>query len=304
MTLGKILLEQILLMFMLMGIGVLVYRKGFISKNGSKELGALLLYVVTPMITIKAYTIEASAERSEGLLVAALLSSIAFAISIFVARLFFRRHRLEHFGVAFSNAGFIGIPLVSAALGQEAVFYFSSFLVLASVLMWTYGIAILKGNAKDLHISRLLLNPIVISALIGWVIYVSGIRLPGLALSTLNSVSALNTPLAMFILGVYMAQLSLREIFRFSIVYRVMFLRLIVIPFLVLLAFIPIDAKYNFAKLTILIGISAPSAANTAIMAQQFHMDYNEGVKIVIVTTLFSIITLPLIILLAQTIGM
>ena len=217
MELGSILLNQIELMFLLMGIGTLMYKWGLISAQGSKELGALLLYVVTPLVMIRAYSIEATPERTFGLLVSLGLSVIAFGISLIVARTFFKNHRLEQFGTAFSNSGFIGIPLVLAALGNEAVFYLSAFLVLTSVAMWTYGIFLMTGTTKSLHMKKILSNPIIISAFVGLTIYALGIPMPILFARTLDAVAGLNTPLAMFVLGIYMAQLTFKEIFRFAI---------------------------------------------------------------------------------------
>jgi predicted permease len=300
MELGKILLNQIELMFLLMGIGMLLYKRGLISAQGSKELGALLLYVVTPLVMIRAYSIEATPERTIGLLVSLGLSVIAFGISLMIALIFFKKHPLEQFGTAFSNVGFIGIPLVLASLGNEAVFYLSSFLVLTLVAMWTYGIFLMTGSTKGLHIKKILTNPIIISAVVGLMIYAFQLPMPSLFAKTLDAVAGLNTPLAMFILGIYMAQLSFKEIFRIGLVYPTAILRLIVIPLLVLAVFMWVPSQFDMAKTTILIAISAPSAANVAIMAQQFHMDYTEGVKIVIVSTLLCIVTLPLIIFLSQ----
>lgn len=300
MELGKILLNQIELMFLLMGIGTLMYKRGLISAQGSKELGALLLHVVTPMVMLKAYSIQATPERTFGLLVSLGLSIVAFGISLLIARIFFKNHRLEQFGTAFPNAGFIGIPLVMAALGNEAVFYLSSFLVLTSLVMWTYGICLMTGSLKGLHIKKIMSNPIVISAVVGLMIYTFRIEVPSLFAKTLDVVAGLNTPIAMVVLGVIMAQLSFKEIFRFGIVYPTALFRLVIIPLLVMGVFIFVPAQFNIMKTTILIAISAPAAANVAIMAQQLQMDYTEGVKIVIVSTLFCIITLPLVILLSQ----
>jgi predicted permease len=302
MELGKILLNQIELMFLLMGIGTFMYKKRLISAQGCKELGAILLYVVTPFVMIRAYTIEATPQRTLGLLISLGLSVIAFGISLIIARLFFKNRNLEQFGTAFSNSGFIGIPLVLAALGNEAVFYLSSFLVLTSLAMWTYGIFLMTGSTKGLHIKKLAGNPIVISAIVGLAIYFFRLPMPSLFAKGLDAVAGLNTPLAMFILGIFMAQLTFKEIFRYSIVYPTALLRLVVIPLLVLGVFRFVPAQYAMVKTTILIAISAPSAANVAIMAQQFHMDYSEGVKIVIVSTLLCIVTLPLIVLLSQVV--
>jgi len=300
MQLGMILLNQIELMFLLMGIGTLMYKRGLISAQGSKELGAVLLYVVTPLVLIRAYSIEATPARTYGLLVSLGLSIVGFSISVIIARIFFKNHRLEQFGTAFSNSGFIGIPLVLAALGNEAVLYLSAYLVLTAVAMWTYGIVLMTGTTKSLHIKKILTNPILIAALVGLLIYTFRIPMPPLFAKTLDAVAGLNTPIAMFVLGIYMAQLSFREIFRFGIIYPTSFIHLILIPMLVIGAFMFIPAQFNVMKTTVLIAISAPCAANVAIMAQQFHMDYTEGVKIVIVSTLLCIITLPLIVLLAQ----
>ena len=119
----SILLERIAIMALLMAVGVYLSRKGFLSEQGSRDLGAILLRIIIPCVIIKAYITEYSHQRLLELGLSALLALISYVVAMLLSYLVFgQRRRLENFAAAFCNAGFIGIPLVQAVVGQEGVF--------------------------------------------------------------------------------------------------------------------------------------------------------------------------------------
>ena len=143
-----VVLGQILLMFLYLIIGYVLYRTGLITQEGSKALAHLLLYCVLPCVVLKSFCIEYSAKGAVELAVSIAAGAGVLLLSMAVSWLFFRKDPMAQIGVAFSNAGFMGLPLVTAVLGGEAVFYAAGFVALLNALQWTYGQATLSGDKK------------------------------------------------------------------------------------------------------------------------------------------------------------
>lgn len=300
MEIAMILFKQIMIMFLLLLIGMLLFRYKKISIQGSKELGSLLLYVVIPVVIIKSFCVERTQERIAGLGWSFLLSLLSLLIAIAVSYLIYRKkYPLDNFAASFSNAGFIGIPLVQAAIKDEAVFYIATYIALLNLLQWTYGLIILTDRRDSIQIKKLLTNPIVIGTLIGVLIFLLQPPLPELVSSIMNSISGLNTPIAMLITGIYLAQVPLLSMCRDNRLWKTCLLRLCVIPaftLLVLLAFDFVDSSIRFA---ILIAASAPVGSNIAIFASLYDADYLYSVKTVCLSTILSMVTMPVVMMLA-----
>ena len=134
-------------------------------------------------------------------------------LSMAVSWLFFRKDPMAQIGVAFSNAGFMGLPLVTAVLGGEAVFYAAGFVALLNALQWTYGQAKLSGDKKYIQLGAVLKNPLVLSLLGGVMIYFCRIPVPQILRTPMGAIAGMNAPLAMIVLGVYLARTDLKAIF-------------------------------------------------------------------------------------------
>ena len=296
-----LLLKQNILMFLYLLIGYFLFRKKLIGISGSADIGRMLLHIVMPAAILKAYMTSYTPERLIGLVLSFLAALLALLLAIFISRIFFKKEQaIERFGVAFSNAGFIGIPLVQMTLGEEAVFYVSSFVALLNILQWTYGVFILTGDKNTFSFQKLRTNPVILSFLGGLLLFFLPVRLPDLLTGMIGSLAAMNGPLAMIVLGTYLAQVSPGSLFKEKLAYRSSFVRLILIPILtiILLGFFP--AEYHTLKLAVLIAASAPIGSNVAIFAQLYGQDYTRAVKEVCLSTLLCMITLPLIIGLAD----
>lgn len=131
----RILLQQVLIMFLLAAVGFIAFRRGKISNEGSKTIGNLLIYVSLPAVIIKGFLVERTTERMIGLLVSMAAAAVILAVlCVFVARLCFKRDAIASFGAAFSNPGFLGIPLLTAILNDGAVFYIAPFIAFLNLL--------------------------------------------------------------------------------------------------------------------------------------------------------------------------
>lgn len=296
MEIVVLLLRQNLVMLVYMMIGYYLYKKKLVSAGGSADIGRILLYIVMPAAILKSYLADFSRERLEGLFVSFLAALLSLLLSIAAARIAFSKEQgIERFGAAFSNAGFIGIPLVQMTLGEEAVFYVSSYVALLNILQWTYGLVTITGDRSLISVKRLRINPILLSFLAGIALFLLPVSLPETAENVVGTIAAMNGPLAMIVLGVYLGQVPLRSLFSGHVVYRCALVRLIVIPVLTMALLFVFPEKYHMLKLTILIAASAPVGSNVSIFAQLYGQDYMQSVKEVTLSTLLCIITLPLI---------
>ena len=297
MELSMIILKQIVLMFIYMMIGFLLYKKKFVTKQGSKELGLILLYVILPVVIVKAYLVTFSAELLRGLALSFAASLLVLLLSMLLSRIVFRsKYPIEQFSSAFSNAGFIGIPLVEMTFNDSmAVFYVSSFVALLNILQWTYGIVVMTGKRDSIAPKKITTNPIVISFIVGIILFFLPVELPEVLNSAVAAVSSMNAPVAMIILGTYLAQMKLRELFTDRMVYLCAVMRLIEIP-LATAAVLALLPGNEMLKMSVLIVAATPVGSNVAIFAQMEEMDYTQAVKDICLSTLLCIVTIPLVV--------
>ena len=297
----QILLQQTIIMFALMLLGLLLSRRGMITEQGSRDLSNVLLYAVIPCVILRSYMSEFSTEKLRAMGLSALIAVIAFAASIAVAYLTCgTRHRIENFAVAFGNAGFIGIPLVTAVFGPEAAFYVVSFSTFANLLQWTYGIVIISGKKETMNLRMVFVNPVFISMVIGIALFVLQPTLPTVVTGTIGYIADGNTVLAMIILGYYLSKVQLRGLFADVRLYLFSALRLLVVPAVTILVFLPFPFARGEITLITLIAAATPIASSTAIFAQRFGQDYRRAVSYVCLSTILSVATLPLVMLFAE----
>lgn len=296
-----ILLKQLITMFIFMGVGFVLFRKKMITENGSKELSSILLYIVLPAVIIHSYCVNRTPEKVQGLGLSFGVSAVLLILAMVISGLIFgRRHKIENIGVSFSNCGFMGIPLVEAVLGGEAVFYCSAFVAILLFLQWTYGVFIMTGDRKAISAKTIVTNPILISTVIGVVLFLVQVPIPKVVDGALGSLSALNAPVAMIVLGVYLAQTDIKSMFLDRTLYGASVIRLAVIPLASIALLCLFPASMNEMKMILLISASAPIGANVAIFAQKVGLDYTRAVKDVCLCTILSIISMPLLIMLAS----
>ena len=295
-----IVLRQIVIMFLYMAIGGLLFQKGLITKEGSKSLANLLLYVVLPCVVVKSFCVARTPERTSGLLVSFLAALGILLLAMAVSHLLFQKNPIDDFGAAFSNAGFMGFPLVAAVQGSEAIFYAAGFVALLNALQWTYGQSLLSGDPSYRSLKAVLKNPLVLSLLAGMAIFCLEIPVPAIASDLLAALAALNAPLAMVILGVYLAQTDPKTLFNDPHLYVVAAARLVLIPLLTILVLKLLPAQYAAIATTLVIVAAAPIGSNVAVYAQKLGKDYAYAVRGVCLSTLLSAITMPLLMLFAN----
>ena len=294
------LVKQTVTMFLLAGVGFAMFKSGKITKEGSKSIGNILIYGSLPCVLISSFFIEKTQEHMIGLAISAALGFLLVLMSILVGKLCFREDAIAKFAAAFSNPGFFGIPLILASLGSGCVFYVAGFIACVNLGQWTYGVAVMTGQKGGFSFKRLVTAPFAIAIAIGLAIFLTGIEIPGILKNSITAIKELNTPLAMFTVGIYLAQTDLKNMFFKKSLYSISLVRLLVIPALAILLLWPLPASMLDMKIALFIATACPVGSNIAVYAQLHNQDYAYSVETVIISTILAIVTMPFMVSLAQ----
>lgn len=291
---------RICTMFLLALCGFCMYKNGKITDEGSKTIGNILIYLSLPCVIMRSFFREKADGELKLLLVAAVLSFFVLCLSTFVSRILFRNDKIAVFASAYCNPGFFGVPIITASLGAEAVFFIAPFIAFLNMFQWTYGVSLLKGGNKveKITLRQIVTAPFFIAILIGLFFYLTGITLPGFVLNSVGHIAELNTPLAMFTTGIYLAQTDLLSMLKRVPLYVISAARLLFIPMIVMgvLALIPQNFANEEMKMAILIAAACPVGSNVAVYAHLYNADKGYAAETVVISTMLSIFTIPLII--------
>lgn len=236
--------SQIVLMFILMLVGLLVNKLGFMHAQTSTDLTNILLYIVSPCLIIQAFEQSFSADRLQLLARVIVGIIIIYIIMIIVTQLLFKPvadpnlRRIMRYGSVYSNAGFMGIPLTSSLFGATGVFFAVASLAAFNIFSWTHGISLFtgrQGNRRE-NFKQIVLNPNIIAIVVGLILFVTSFRLPTIANSAIKYVSSVNTPLSMIVIGNSLADVKLNRATLDKRLWWVLLLRNLLFPYLAIVA--------------------------------------------------------------------
>lgn len=292
---------QVIIMFILIAVGFVLAKGKLITDTGAKQITNILLMVVTPCVLVNAYQIDFSIEYAKGLLIAVLLALLIQVISIVVSNFVFKkedtmRYKVERFCAIYSNCGFMAIPLMEAVLGKTGVFYGSAYLAMFTILSWTHGIYAYTGNREDISFKKAFFNPGVLGTIVSLILFFMKIKLPYVINQGVVYLAGMNTPLAMIILGTYLVGINFSESLKNIKLLEVSIFRLIIFPVMAIVVAKLLNVPEEILK-SIIIPSACPTAALATLFASKYNTDAKYASEIVAVTTLLSIITIPLIML-------
>ncbi len=305
--------QQVIVLFLLIVAGLFVKKKGIVTDHINAEVSNLVINICLPSFIIASMAFDFSVEVlvNSGMLV--VLSFIIYGVSIILSRILTRALKIQgaqrdvyEYIAVFSNCGFMGYPVLHAVFGEEAVFYAAIYNLAFNVLVWSYGVFIMqrshRADAEHRSVWQTLkasVNPAMVAVLVGFTMFVTGIKLPDPIHQTLKMIGSMTTPLSMMFIGFILAEVHPRELFNDWKDFILTAHRLIVIP--VLTYFTLSTLGITGVTLYIPVVITAmPAAANSAIIASRYHSDFKLASKLIFITTLFSIISIPVIIGLVQ----
>lgn len=305
--------QQVAILFVMMGVGFALRRLGLLRAKVIDGLVDLLLLVVTPCQIVEAFIRPYDTLAMQGLEWALVLSVASYLIMIGVACLVVRLHDHNRRGplrmaVVFSNAGTLAIPLVNALFGNEGVFYAAVYMAVQNFFIWTWGYWMMKNDGtrmcwtESLQILnfRSLVNPGTIGIVLGLPVFMLSLRLPAVIGEPIRQIANLNTPLGMIVIGSCLKMPSVSSMLRMPESLVVAFFRLVGCPVLMILLLCPFWHRFDRCMaLSLVTAASAPVAATVSMFATKFNHNVGLSAALVSGTTLVSTLTMPLLIGLA-----
>ncbi len=298
-----LLLQQMIVLFVLMLIGFFVSKKGYISDATFKQMSWLVVYVACPAMVISGSVNSGKMMEGQELFAAMGLTLAIYAVLILLGLItpFILGVPKEDRGVykvmmIFSNIGFMGFPLIGSLYGAEALLYAALFQIPFNVLIYTYGILVLKKKTDDnekLDLKKIF-NIGVICCIISIVIALFQIETPDFVKTIVSNLSNLTAPLSMMVIGASLTKIRFKDLFTDIRLLLFCGLKLIVIPVVMLFVL------KQFIDNTMVLGVcmvilSTPVASMTAMLAQQYDGNYPLASKGVAISTILSVLTMPLV---------
>lgn len=243
MELALITAQQVAVLFLLIGTGAVAAKTGVLKPESKQALSNLLVYIIVPAMIINSYRMDFSMEILRNLLAAFGMSILAICAGMVITLLLTARHKdsrtpIFRFACIFSNAAYMGFPLVQALFGAEGLLYASVYVTVFNILLWTVGYAMVSGKVRPGEVLHsILTTPVLWSVLLGLTLYLCRVNVPELIRQPLQLVGNMNTPLSMIITGMLIAGSKPEKLLGNREIYRIILIRMLFIPLVSFLLF-------------------------------------------------------------------
>lgn len=284
--------------FCLMAAGFILTKLHILSADARKPLSNLLINFILPCNMITSFLMEFNQKILMDCLVILIVSICIQVFAVLTSKHFYPKTSdsklpVLRYGTIASNAGFMGNPIAQGLYGDQGLLYASIYLIPMRTVMWSFGVACFTGTKGKGVIKKILTHPCIIAVFIGLFLMITQIQLPKGIEQTLRYAGNANTALSMILIGNILAEVHASEILDTKACWYCV-VRLAIIPIIVLITcnFAGID---EMVKQVSVVLSGMPAAATTAILAAKYDGDTHFAAKIVFISTLLSMLSVPLL---------
>ena len=295
-----VLLQQMGILFVYMMIGYVACKKEYFDQEFGKKLSWLVVNVANPMLAISAVVNNEEQIAKKDFYVTVLLAICFYAFFLILAQILPRLIGVQKSDIGvykmmttFNNIGFMGFPVIAAAYGNGALIYAVPFSIMFNILCYTWGIQTLCGGGEKENWKRII-NIGTISGLISIVLFFMQIPVPKMICSLSAGLSNLTGPLSMLVIGISIAAMELKDLFTDVKLLKFAFVKLLVVPVAVMLLVCQVIDNKLICEV-FLVMMATPAASMCAMLSQQYGGNYELAAKGVALTTLLSVITMPIV---------
>ena len=303
MQISLILMREIVQLFIILLMGYIIVRAKLLRPEDSRSLSVVMVYLLTPCVIINAFQVEYTPQVMAGLIFSFAISIAAHILFLLLTRLLagpLHLDVIERTAVIYTNAGILVIPLVNALLGPEYVIYSCAFIVVQQVLIWTHCRSLLCGT-RGMEWRKLFLNVNIIAIVAGCALFLLRVPLPALINDTLGTLGDMFGPLGMLLAGMVIADTPLRRLFTTPRNYLPVLLRLLAFPLVTVLLLRAAGAAGWIADgknilMIVYLACITPACATVTSLAQLYDRNAAYSSALYVLTTLLSIVTMPVLI--------
>lgn len=320
----SILFVSVITMFCFMIPGFVLGKLKLAGDAFAKNMSVFVMCVAQVAMLIHSFIFHFDPKVLEGILWVFALSLVTHVVFCVLAVMMFRKapeklKKVLRFGVIFSNAGYMGIPVISDVFGSEYVIYATIYIVWFNVFAFSIGRLIYTGDKRYVSIKQAIVNPAVIPILIGLVLYLTGVggwvqdiveadapnalsQTVKVIYNVLGVFKNMVAPASMIVVGTRLCSARLSELFTDLNAYKFLFVRHFFFPavcwgIMKILSLCGVFTDPSVMAIVLILS-STPAAANTTIFAELYNGDSAYAGKLVALSTVISVITMPIVALL------
>ncbi len=291
--------ENISVLILIIAIGYILRIKNILPKEASKILSTLVYWLFLPAVIFKSITENLSPDNIYAeykyIVLGLIMVTVSFVISFIIARFFEKKgqfHDIVAYSLAIPNIGYIGYPLIQGVLGDEGLFHMVMFAIFFNVGILTIGDYILNPK-RELKI-KALINPTLVMMALAVVLALLGIKMPKIVNNTVSNLASCMAPSAMLLAGVLMSEKPLKEMFTSKRIYLLMIIKNFFMPLLfgAILYLIGLRGEIYIIAVA---SVALPMGLNAAVFPEAHGGDGSEGAKSCFISTLFAVISIPLV---------
>ncbi|MEC9495712.1 MULTISPECIES: AEC family transporter [Escherichia] len=300
-------LEQVIIFFLLIGIGVIARKVGVITQGNTPQLTSLVFNFAMPAIILSGVTTDQPHISRKGLSIVLASAFTTLILLIICSRMLARilRYEREYHGVitvmtTFTNVSMMGIPMIYSLYGAEAMIYITVFLLPYNLLFFSYGYYCMKdqsGNAETLSFKNMLnvINPGIVACILALLLYISNVHIPYIIAQPIKMLGAITGPVSMLLIGSFLLDIEWKSAFKDVKVWIFTFFKMVIIP-LVIISIMKLFINDGLLLGVLLAAVATPAGAGTPLLAQMLNKKvYPLALKGATLTTLVSLITMPLV---------
>lgn len=296
--------DSVISLLIIILVGVYGNKKKIITDEINKGLTDILIKVALPFMIVSSFMFEYDDTLKFNVLKTFYYSLGAYAVMAAASYVLLlpvksNKKTVLHFANIFVNTGYVGFPVLNSIFGSEGVIYGSIFNMFFVILVWTYGVMLYKGHLEKGYLKReitnLLLNPSIIAVVSGIIIMIFNIEIKGALLISIKSIGNITGPISMFIIGVILSNVKIKQHLKDWTVYYGIAIKLVIIPVIIYLISLLLKDSSK-AVYSVIIMTAMPASAMTSILAESFNKEKEFAAIIVSATTLISLITVPIFI--------
>lgn len=303
----SIVLEQLEIFVVYMLIGVIAVKTRVLDREKLGTLSGCITKILLPLLiftnTVNGTTREQFYESAVILLLAAGLYLFLYLVSAalgLVSGMKGDRKNVYRACTMFGNCGFMGIPIITALYPQKGGLYITLYTVIDQLALWTIGVNLTApaDGQQTLPLSkrvRRMINPATCAVVLGVLFVLSGVRLPSVIGTALSKTGAAASPMAMIYLGGIFCYIKIGDYLRKQEIYLTAAVKMFLAPLAVYAALTHISWVAQDIAVTVSILCALPTMSSVAMMAENLHSDGDYAAGMIFVTTLLSIVTLPLV---------
>lgn len=304
-----IIVTKVIALFLMMIPAIIISKRKMASESLAGDLSTLLLYITQPLMIIYSFFRDFDIAVVKDSLMVLLMSILINGVFFLACHLLYRKQpnakaKVLRFITVFSNSGYLCFPILYAIFGEIGVLYGSVFNIVFNSLIWTGGVRIYRNDVKAFSWKNILLNPSSVAVYIASVIFVFSLHrhIPAFVADTINTIGKMTAPMAMFVIGLKISEVKWKGLFTDLAMFSAIAIRLIISP-LVVLAIAFLLGIGGYALAVTFICCAMPAATATVIFAEKLGADSVYASKCVVVSTVFSIVTIPVMLLILGAIN-